>query len=438
MSRRQTIASVASEEAIVSALLSTRRDAVPLLEFEVGPADFCSPEMGAAFAALLLLHEKGASPSVPAALGAAIEATSIQLDREKLEYLACKQEQFSDRDLLSLAKTVRDLSVRRRLKGALERAAAALHVDGQSVHDVLEDVQQRAMEAVGGKDSTAAKDGRNLAQEVFVDAKRLSEGGQFPGVSTGFVGLDQAILGFLPGELVVVGARPGMGKSALLGAFASHVSKDRRSVLIFSLEMPAKQVVGRMVSADARVGFRSLRTGQLSEQDWSRLAAHVDGFDPHRLFVSDRVFTLPEMRQQSRRIAMLAERAGNPLTIIGVDYLQLMNGSRDNRQEAIAEISRGLKMLAVELQVTVVALSQLNRALESRPEKRPMLSDIRESGAIEQDADAVLFVHRPNYYDESAPEGEAEIIVAKYRNGTIGTGRVRWVPATMKYEDVVC
>lgn len=439
MNRKQKLVSVTAEEALIGSLLGFRKDAFPLLDAEIKQHDFFSPELGAAWICIGHLHSSGLGISTASVVGASLQVASVTLDPEYLERVVSKvTEPPTDGDLLGYVNVIRDLSSRRRLRDALDRAMASVYVEGEKPEVIVDEVQRRIMEASNGASaSNCPRDIREVAADVYKSAQRMAETGGYPGVTTGFKALDSAILGFCPGELVVVGARPGMGKSALLGAFAQAVAgTDSHGAVIFSLEMPDKQFGGRMLSSDTGIGYRHMRTGQLTSEQWSRLALAVDSVPRRSLSIADRVFTLSEIRQHSRRTQAYFARHGKKLSLIGVDYLQLIWGTRESRQESVSDISRGLKIMATELDCTVVALSQLNRALESRENRRPMLSDLRESGAIEQDANAVLFLHRENYYNPTAPEDDATVIVAKNRNGPLDDISIRWIPSLMRYEDL--
>lgn len=254
-------------------------------------------------------------------------------------------------------------------------------------------------------------------------------GGPPPGLLTGFSKVDDLLAGIAPASLVVVGGRPSMGKTSFALSVAHQVALAGSAVMFFSLEMGDQEVASRLLSQDARVDATKMRTGQLHEADWARITPATGRLGEAPLWIDDNpAVTVTEIRAKARR---LQSRLGH-LGLIVVDYLQLMVGrsNAENRQVEIAEISRGLKVLARELDTPVLALSQLSRNLENRSDKRPMLADLRESGAIEQDADVVMFIYRDEVYDKDSPDrGLAEIIVAKHRNGPTGTARLAFMPA---------
>ena len=278
----------------------------------------------------------------------------------------------------------------------------------------------------------------DLLDESLDRLEELYERGDaFSGLATGFNSLDRILAGIQPSSLVVVGGRPAMGKTAFALTLASSVALElQEPVLLFSLEMNHAELTGRLLASDARVDATRVRTGQLRAEEWNRITRSVGRLGDAQMWIDDNPnVTVTEIRAKARR---LRSRLGS-LGLIVVDYLQLMSGraNAENRQVEIAEISRGLKILARELETPIVALSQLSRNLESRGDKRPMLSDLRESGSIEQDADIVMFIYRDEVYnEETAERGMAEIIVAKHRNGPTGTARLAFMPQYTLFADM--
>ena len=260
------------------------------------------------------------------------------------------------------------------------------------------------------------------------------------GVPTGFIDLDKMTSGLQAGDLIVLAARPSMGKTALAINIAEHVAlNEGLPVAIFSMEMGAAQLVVRIVGSLGRIDQNRLRTGKLQPDEWSRLIETSDRIGKSSMFIDESPGLTPsELRANARR---LSRRCGK-LGLIVVDYLQLMSGSNgtdgDNRATELGEISRGLKMLAKELQCPVIALSQLNRGVEQRTDKKPMMSDLRESGAIEQDADVIMFIYRDDYYTKelSKEPGVAEIIIAKQRNGPTGSVKLAFLKNITKFESL--
>jgi replicative DNA helicase len=259
------------------------------------------------------------------------------------------------------------------------------------------------------------------------------------GVPTGFYDLDRMTAGFQAGDLIVLAARPSMGKTALAINIAEHVAlNEGLPVAVFSMEMGAAQLAVRIVGSIGRIDQGHLRTGKLTDDEWPRLSEAIEKLRTISLHIDESAgLTSSELRANARRLA----RQCGQLGLIVVDYLQLMSGSSsdgENRATELGEISRGLKMLARELQCPVIALSQLNRSVEQRPDKRPMMSDLRESGAIEQDADIIMFIYRDEYYTKDACKepGVAEVIIAKQRNGPTGTVKLAFLKPITKFESL--
>lgn len=318
------------------------------------------------------------------------------------------------------AAIVEEHALRRRLMRAGGEVGSLATAVDQPIGEVLD----RAEQAVFAVSERRVGDGLELIDPLLGPAIERAEelnrlGVDVTGISTGFRDLDRELAGLHPANLVVIAARPGMGKTTLALNIAQHVAIQETPVAIFSLEMSRDEVVTRLLSAQGRIDSRRLRNGQLSESDFSKLSHAASVLYHKPIYVDDSPgLTVTEIRAKCRR---LRRRPG--LGLVVVDYLQLMQGtSGENRQQEIATISRNLKNLARELHVPVIAVSQLNRALESREDKRPHLGDLRESGAIEQDADVVLFIYRNEYYHPEAEEtkGMAEIRIGKHRQGATG------------------
>lgn len=271
-------------------------------------------------------------------------------------------------------------------------------------------------------------------RQVVMNAMNLIEEasknkGAVTGIATGFLDLDYKTAGMQPSDLILIAARPSMGKTAFVLNIAQHVAfHDNRSVAIFSLEMSKEQLVNRLLSLESKVNSQAIRTGNMKDDEWERLIESADVIGRSGLLIDDTPgIGIGELRSKCRKFKLEYD-----LQMIIIDYLQLMTGSgkgSESRQQEISEISRSLKALARELHVPVIALSQLSRAVEQRPDHRPMLSDLRESGAIEQDADVVMFIYRDDYYNKDTElKNVAEIIIAKQRNGAIGTINLAWLP----------
>ncbi|MBX6723536.1 MAG: replicative DNA helicase, partial [Dactylosporangium sp.] len=324
------------------------------------------------------------------------------------------------------ARIVSERAVLRRLVEAGTRIVqlgyGAAAGAGRDVDDVVDLAQQAVYEVTERRVSEDFSVLADLLQPTLDEIEAVgSQGGVMTGVPTGFTDLDRLLNGLHPGQLIVVAGRPGLGKSTVSMDFARHAAiRHNLASVIFSLEMSKVEIVMRLLSAEARVPLHVLRSGQLSDDDWTKLARRMGEISEAPLFVDDTPnMNLMEIRAKARRL-----RQRHDLRLVVVDYLQLMTTPKrvESRQQEVAELSRGLKLLAKEIECPVVAVSQLNRGPEQRTDKRPQLSDLRESGSIEQDADVVILLHREDYYDKESPRaGEADFIVAKHRNGPTDT-----------------
>jgi replicative DNA helicase len=330
-------------------------------------------------------------------------------------------------NIKAYADIVREKSVLRQLISVgTDISALAFDSGDRDSRSLLDEAEQRVFKiAEQGARQQAFKPIKQLLKDSLDQIQRLAETeGTITGTATGYADLDEKTSGLNAGDLVIVAGRPAMGKTTFSMNIGEHVALNGLPVVIFSMEMPAEQLVLRMFASNGRVPLSDIRTGKIRDEDWPRVAMAVKAFSKTKIFIDDTAGQSPtEIRAKTRRLT----REHGQLGVIIIDYLQLMQtGSQsDNRAAEISEISRSLKGLAKELKCPVIALSQLNRSLEQRPNKRPIMSDLRESGAIEQDADIIIFVYRDEVYDEDSPDkGQAEIIIGKQRNGPIGTVRL--------------
>jgi len=340
------------------------------------------------------------------------------------------------------AEIVRERGILRKLVTASDEIATqAFNPQGRPVDKILDEAEQKIFNI--GEEGSRNKQGfQSMDTLVIALMDRVQEMADNPnditGVPTGFYDLDRMTSGLQAGDLVVLAARPSMGKTAFAVNIAEHVAlNEGLPVAIFSMEMGASQLAVRVVGSIGRIDQGHLRTGKLSDEEWPRLADAIDRLRTVSLHIDETPGLTPsELRANARRLARQCGKLG----LIVVDYLQLMSGSTtggDNRATELGEISRGLKMLAKELQCPVIALSQLNRSVEQRTDKRPMMSDLRESGAIEQDADIIMFIYRDDYYNKESKEpGIAEIIIGKQRNGPTGTVRLTFLKPLTRFESL--
>ena len=361
-----------------------------------------------------------------------------------LAYLnALAQSVPSAANLRRYAEIVRERAILRKLVAASDEIATnAFNPQGRSVSQILDEAEGKIFKI--GEEGSRTKQGFQPIDQLVVQlidrVNELAENGaeDVTGVRTGFNDLDRMTATLQPGDLLVLAARPSMGKTAFALNIAEHVTvQEGLPVVVFSMEMGASQLALRMVGSLGRIDQSGLRTGRLRDDEWGRLTEAVDKLGKASLFIDETPALTPaELRARSRRQARQCGKLG----LIVVDYLQLMSGSgsgEENRATEIGEISRGLKALAKELQCPVIALSQLNRSVESRTDKRPMMSDLRESGAIEQDADVIMFIYRDEYYNKDSKEpGIAEIIIGKQRNGPVGTVKLTFLKPLTKFDNL--
>ena len=346
------------------------------------------------------------------------------------------------------AKIVREKAMARRLIEAAHAIAAQGYEQQGDIGEFLDEAERRVFAVTEQKVQTGFSPVKDVVRDAFKILQSLYERQEeITGIPTGFSDLDRLTSGFQPGDLVILAARPSMGKTAFALNIATHVgcrakfNGKRCGVAIFSLEMPKEQLVMRMLSSEARVDAQRIRTGRLVESDWSKLA-HAAGVLAEANILIDDMSGLGalDLRAKCRRLAAKCMNTDAPLGLVVIDYLQLMKGNEriDSREQQISEISRSLKGLAKELRVPIIALSQLNRSLEKRPDKRPVMSDLRESGAIEQDADTICFLYREEVYEKDKEEvrGVAEVIIGKQRNGPIGTANCAFLHEFTRFENL--
>ncbi len=321
------------------------------------------------------------------------------------------------------ARIVQEKSLLRNLIGASTRIAQMGYEAEEDIETLLDKAEQMIFEVAERKTFTGFIPLKTVLMQTFerIELLHQSKGG-ITGIPSGFTDLDRLTSGFQNSDLIIVAARPSMGKTSLCLNIAQYTSlRKGLPVAVFSLEMSREQLVTRMLCGEAMVDQQKVRTGQLSDEDWQKLTRAAGPLSQAPLYIDDSpAISVVEMRAKCRRL-----KSEEGLAVVIIDYLQLMQGSRrsENRQQEISEISRSLKSLARELQVPVIALSQLSRAVEQRQEKKPIMADLRESGSLEQDADLVIFIYREEYYkqEDSEKKGIAEIIVAKQRNGPVGS-----------------
>ncbi len=430
--------SMEAEQSVIGAMIMDREAIVVASEI-VTSEDFYSKQCGTLFEAMVELNDEG-KPVDLVTLQDRLKEKDVPPEVNSLEFI---------RDLITAVPTsanikyyadiVAEKAVLRRLIKLNEEIANTCYVGRESLESILEDTEKRVFNLIQRRNAGEYVPIRQIVMNAMDQIERASKNkGNVTGIATGFIDLDYRTAGMQPSDLVLIAARPSMGKTAFVLNIAQHVAfKLNQTVAIFSLEMSKEQLVNRLFSLESKVDAQKLRTGNLSDNDWEKLIETAGIIGKSNLIIDDTPgITISEMRSKCRKYKLDSD-----LKMIIIDYLQLMSGSgggrNDSRQQEISDISRSLKALARELGVPVLALSQLSRAVEQRPDHRPMLSDLRESGAIEQDADVVMFIYSDDYYNkDTEKKGIAEIIVAKQRNGPIGTIELVWLPEYTKFANM--
>lgn len=430
--------SIEAEQAVLGGLFLDRNALVKVVE-RIRSDDFYRQDHKLIFNAILELDSNG-KPFDLVTVADWLEDHQQLDDAGKLSYLTELAENTpSASNVDTYADIVRKRSVLRQLISATVKISETVfNPGGRSSEEVLDLAEQTVFE-IAEQESRGKRAYKNI-KELLVGAmdrvdELYSKKSHITGIATGFDYFDDRTAGLQKSDLIIVAGRPSMGKTAFAINMAEHaVIKEELSVAVFSMEMPGEQLAMRMMSSLGRVDQHKVRTGKLSDEDWPRLNSAVTLLKDKNLFIDDTPALTPaELRARCRRIAR-----EHKLDMIIIDYLQLMQipGTSENRATEISEISRSLKAMAKELDVPVIALSQLNRSLEQRPNKRPVMSDLRESGAIEQDADVIVFIYRDEVYDEDSPDkGIAEIIIGKQRNGPIGTVKLTFLGQYTRFEN---
>ncbi|MCI9073648.1 MAG: replicative DNA helicase [Lachnospiraceae bacterium] len=428
--------SVEAEQAVIGSMIMDREAIVVASEIVLGE-DFYNKQYGILFETMVELNDKG-YPVDLVTLQDKLKEKDVPPEVSSLEFV---------RDLLGMVTTsanikyyaniVAEKSTLRKLIRLNEEIANTCYVGKESLENILEDTEKRVFQLVQKRNTEDFTPIRQVVMNAMDRIEAASrQKGTVTGIATGFLDLDYRTAGLQPSDLVLIAARPSMGKTAFVLNIAQHIAfKLNLTVAIFSLEMSKEQLVNRLFSLQSSVDAQNLRTGQLNDEEWEKLIESAGVIGRSNLFIDDTPgISIAELRTKCRKLKL-----EHDLSIIIIDYLQLMSGSgrSDSRQQEISDISRALKGLARELHVPVVALSQLSRAVEQRPDHRPMMSDLRESGAIEQDADVVMFIYRDDYYNHDTEKKDiAEIIIGKQRNGPIGTVELAWLPRYTRFANL--
>lgn len=413
------------------------RDAITIATDILREEDFYSRQYGLVFQAIVELNDAGKSVDIVTLQNklrekdAPPEVSSLEFVKELMLSIPTAAH------IRDYAEIVAQKAVLRRLIRASEEIANVCYAGKDSLEAILEDTEKSIFNIVQRRNTGDYVPIRQIVLNAMERIEKASKTkGNVTGVATGFLDLDYNTAGMQPADLILVAARPSMGKTALVLNIAQYVAfKSDLPLAVFSLEMSREQLVNRLFSLESRVDSQHIRTGNLSDREWEDLIDGAGIVGRSKLIIDDTPgISVPELRSKCRKFKL-----EHDIQMVIIDYLQLMSGSgrTDSRQQEVSEISRALKALARELSVPVIALSQLSRAVEQRPDHRPMLSDLRESGAIEQDADVVMFIYRDDYYNkDSEKKGIAEIIIAKQRNGPIGTVELAWLPDYTKFANI--
>ena len=427
--------SIEAEQSVIGAMLMDRDAIIAASEIITG-ADFYQHQYGVIFDAMVELFNEG-KPVDLVTLQNRLREKDVPPEISSMEFV---------RDLLNAVPTsanvrhyaniVSEKAVLRRLIKLTEEIENDCYLNKEPVEVIMEETEKKMFQLLGQRNSGDFMPIRQVVINTLENIERASKTkGNVTGIPTGFTDLDYKTSGLQNSDFILIAARPSMGKTAFVLNIAQYMAfKKDKAVAIFSLEMSREQLMNRLLSMESKVDSQHLRTGNLKDDEWSKLIESAGMIGESRLMIDDTPgISIGEMRSKCRKYKL-----EHGLDIIIIDYLQLMSGSgkssSESRQQEISDISRSLKALARELNVPVVALSQLSRAVEQRTDHRPMLSDLRESGAIEQDADVVMFIYRDDYYNkDSENKGIAEIIIAKQRNGPIGTVNLVWLPDYTKF-----
>ena len=425
--RRVLPHSIEAEQSVIGSMLMDREAIITATEI-VAAEDFYQHQYGVMFEAMVELFNEG-KPVDLVTLQNRLKEKDVPPEVSSLEFVRDIITTVpTSANIRSYAAIVREKAILRRLIRINEDISNDCYLGRESMDDILGDTEKKIFDLLQSRTSRDLVPIRQVTLDVLEKIEEASRTKEIvTGVPTGFVDLDYKTSGFQPSDLILLAARPSMGKTAFVLNVLDYVAV-RRNVpcMIFSLEMSKEQLVQRMIAMESNVNTQKLRTGNLTDAEWDSVVEAVGLIGSSNMVIDDTPgISVTELRSKCRKMKL--ERG---LDMVVVDYLQLMSGSgrtSDNRQQEISEISRSLKALAREIKAPVVALSQLSRACESRQDHRPMLSDLRESGAIEQDADVVMFLYRDAYYNKDTEDQDsAEVIIAKQRNGPIGTVNLLW------------
>ena len=430
--------SIEAEQSVVGAMLMDK-DAITTAGEIISGDDFYQASYGVIFDSMIELFNEG-KPVDLITLQERLKEKDVPAEIASLEFV---------RDLVTAVPTsanvkyyaqiVADKSLMRKMIKLNESIENMCYAGKETVESIMEQTEKSMFQLLQRRTTGDYVPIKQVVLNALDKIEKASKSkGTVTGIPTGFIDLDYKLSGFQPSDFILIAARPSMGKTAFVLNIAQYMAfKKNKAVAIFSLEMSKEQLVNRLFSLESQVDAQSLRTGNMKDSDWEKLIEGAGIIGQSKLIIDDTPgISISELRSKCRKYKL-----EHGLDIIIIDYLQLMTGSvgrsSESRQQEVSDISRQLKGLARELNVPVVSLSQLSRAVESRPDKRPMLSDLRESGAIEQDADVVMFIYRDEYYNKDSEfKKQAEIIIAKQRNGPVGTVNLAWLGEYTKFANL--
>jgi len=428
--------SIEAEQSVIGSMIMDR-DAIVTASEMLNDDDFYQKQNGILFNAMIELNNEG-KPTDLITLQDKLrekdvppELCSIDFFRELIAAVP------TSANVKYYADIVKEKAILRRLIKVTEGITNECYMSQEPVETILEETEKTIFDIVQNRGSTDYVPIQDVVIQAIEGIEAASKTkGTVTGVSTGFYDLDYKTAGLQPSDLILVAARPSMGKTAFVLNIAEYVAvKSHVTTAIFSLEMSKDQLVKRILAMNSKVDSQAIRSGELQDEDWVKLVESANNIGNSNLIIDDTPgISIAELRSKCRKFKLEQD-----LGLVIIDYLQLMSGSgkSESRQQEVSEISRSLKALAREIHAPVIALSQLSRAVEQRPDKRPMLSDLRESGAIEQDADVIMFIYRDDYYNKDSEDaGVSEIIIGKQRNGPTGTVKLAWLSQFTKFANL--
>lgn len=430
--------STEAEQSVIGAMLLDQ-DAILTASEILQPEDFYNPQFKTLYSAMTALYQEG-KPADLVTLQNKLHEMEVPPELCSIEFISNVISSVpTSANIKYYADIVKDKAVLRRLIRVSEAITNDCYQDTENLDNLLDNTEKQIFDVVQNRSTADFTPIRQVALETLESIQNAAKTvGSVTGISTGFYDLDARTAGLQKSDLVLIAARPAMGKTAFVLNIAENVAmKNNICTAIFSLEMSKVQLAKRLISMNSKVDSQHIRTGNLADEEWGKLTESTILLGESSLVIDDTPgINIAQLRSKCRKL-----KIENNLGLVIIDYLQLMSGSggrrNESRQQEISEISRSLKALAREIDCPVIALSQLSRAVESRDNKRPMLSDLRESGAIEQDADVVMFIYRDDYYNEdSEDKGISEIIIGKQRNGPTCTVKLKWLGEFTKFANL--